>query len=83
VNSTTDRGDLQQSQCVLENFAKLADLGRAHGALFAGSTQIIVDAFFQIPFQQLHALSHAYLFGTAPARLVQLAELDNLTHDNG
>src|SRR6266508_2665700 len=75
--------DLQQSQCVLENFAKLADLGCAHGSFVTRSAEIIIDAFLQVPLQQLHALFHAHLFGTATARLMQLVELDNLTHDNG
>src|SRR4029453_7657869 len=80
VNSTTGRGDLQQSQGVFEDLTKLANLGGAHGALFAWGAEIIVDAFLQVPLEQLHTFVHAHLLGAASPRLVQLVELDDLSH---
>src|SRR5678815_2342365 len=55
-NSTTDWAGLQKSQCVLEYFAELADLSRAHGSLFARRGEVVVEAFLQVPFKQLDAL---------------------------
>ena len=62
--------ELEQSQRVLENLAELADLRCTHGSFFSGRGEIIIDAFFQIPFQKLDASMHADFFRLAPPRLV-------------
>jgi hypothetical protein len=74
---------LEKSQRVFENFAELADLRGPHGSLFARRGQVVVEAFLEIPFEQLHALFHADLLGTAPAGLIERLELNELTHTNG
>src|SRR5918992_4771533 len=62
---------LEKSQRVFENFAELADLRGPHGSLFARRRQVVVEAFLEIPFEQLHALFHADLLGTAPTGLIE------------
>ena len=74
---------LEQSQRILEDFAELADLGCAHGSFFAWRGEVIIDALFQIPLQKLDALMHADFFRLAPAGLMQLLELNDLTHTSG
>ena len=74
--------ELQKSQCVLEYFAELANLSRAHGSLFARRGEVVVEAFLQVPFKQLHTLLHADLLGAATARLMNRLKLNDLTHAN-
>jgi hypothetical protein len=74
--------DLEKSQRVFENFTQLADLSRAHGSLFRGRGQIIIEAFFEIPFEQLYALFHADFLRTTAARLMDGLELNDSTHRN-
>jgi hypothetical protein len=73
----------EKSHGVFEDLTELANLGSAHGALFAWRGKIVIDTFFEIPFEQLHTLFHAQLFRAAPARLMELVNLDELTHDWG
>src|SRR5262245_62634914 len=61
----------EQSQGVFEDFAEFTDLRRAHGALFAWCGEIVIDALFEIPFEQLHTLLHAHFFRTTASCLVQ------------
>ena len=74
--------DLKKSQCVFENFAELADLSRPNGSLFWGRREIVIEAFLQIPFEQLYALLHANLLGTATTGLMDRPKLNHLTHEN-
>jgi len=71
----------EKSHSVLENLAELANLGGAHGAFFARCGKVVIDTFFEIPFEQLHTLFHAQFFRAAAARLMKLVDLDELAHD--
>ena len=69
-NLTIFGSRLDQPDGVLENLAELTNLSRPHRPLFRRRGKIIVETFFQIPLQELHALFHADLFGTAPPGFV-------------
>ena len=52
----------EEPYSVFQDFTELTNLRRAHGAFFARCGEIIIDALFEIPLQQLHALLHAHFF---------------------
>ena len=71
---------LKKSQGVFQDLAQLADLGCPHRLLLGRRRQILVQASFEIPFEQLHALFHAdFLRAPAPG-LVHLFEMNHLSH---
>ena len=79
--SSTDRGvELEKPQSVFKNLAEFANLRCSHRTLFARRREIIIEAFFQVPFKQLNALLHADLLGTTPSCLMQVSDLDEPPH---
>ena len=83
ASSTMGVAQSEKSHGVFEDLTELANLGSAHGALFARRGKIVIDAFFEVPFEQLYTLLHAQFFRAAPARLMELVDLDELAHDTG
>ena len=83
TGSTITVSASEESHGVFEDLAELANLCGAHGAFFAGGVEVIVDAFFHVPFEQLNALFDAHFLRTATARLMQFVDLDELAHTSG
>src|SRR5262249_44031160 len=71
----------EEPYSVFQDFTELTNLRRAHGAFFARCGEIIIDALFKFPLQQLNALFHAHFFLTAPARLVKFVQLNKPPHN--
>ena len=63
---------------MLEDFAEFTDLRRPDGSFGQGRREILVNAFFQAPLEQLQTL---LFIRAAAARLMQNGQLNELTHN--
>ncbi len=72
--------NLEKPQGIFEDFAQFSDLRCANRALFPGRAEVVIKAFFQVPFEQLDALFHTDPLGSAPPRLMKIFKLYESTH---
>jgi hypothetical protein len=72
--------ELQKPQHILQDLTEFSDLRRAHRSLLRGGRKVLIEAPLEIPFQKLHALFRADFFRPATPGLMELFEMDHLTH---